>query len=121
MKIKKKRDDSSSSSHLNSVSSSSSKAVPKADTKIEFVMVAGNTFDEAFSKWGSALRKYHGKSLDGIQRDVARKYLGYWTDNGAYYYYNTMPDKNYENTLVTLKKTFEEEKKLPFQYIEVSV
>ena len=121
MKIKKKRDDSSSSSHLNSVSSSS-KAVPKADTKIEFVMVAGNTFDEAFSKWGSALRKYHGKSLDGIQRgDVARKYLGYWTDNGAYYYYNTMPDKNYENTLVTLKKTFEEEKKLPFQYIEVSV
>ena len=86
MKIKKKRDDSSSSSHLNSVSSSSSKAVPKADTKIEFVMVAGNTFDEAFSKWGSALRKYHGKSLDGIQRDVARKYLGYWTDNGAYYY-----------------------------------
>ena len=52
-------------------------------------MVAGNTFDEAFSKWGSALRKYHGKSVDGIQRDVARKYLGYWTDNGAYYYYSS--------------------------------
>ena len=102
---------------------SSSKAVPKADTKIEFVMVAGNTFDEAFSKWGSALRKYHGKSVDGIQRDVARKYLGYWTDNGAYYYYNTIPDNDYENTLMTLKKTFEEEeeKKLPVQYIEVLV
>ena len=84
-------------------------------------MVAGNTFDEAFSKWGSALRKYHGKSVDGIQRDVARKYLGYWTDNGAYYYYNTIPDNDYENTLMTLKKTFEEEeeKKLPVQYIEV--
>ena len=82
-------------------------------------MVAGNTFDEAFSTWGSALRKYHGKSLDGVQRDIARKYLGYWTDNGAFYYYNTMPDLNYEDTLVTLKQAFEQDKKMPFHYIEV--
>ena len=90
-----------------------------AGTKIEFVMVAGNTFDEAFSRWGTALRTYHGKKKLPFQLDLARKYLGYWTDNGAFYYYNTLPGLNYEETLIKLKQTFHE-KELPMQYIEVS-
>ena len=31
------------------------------------------------------------------------KYLGYTTDNGAYYYYKTEDGKNYEETILDLK------------------
>ena len=27
-------------------------------------------------------------------------YLGYWTDNGAYYYYHTEEGKNYQETMM---------------------
>ena len=90
------------------------------ETKIEFVMVAGTSFDEAFRLFGKALRTYHGKKALPFQPDLARKYLGYWTDNGAFYYYNTLPGMNYEQTLIKLDQEFQE-KGLPMRYLEVSV
>ena len=45
-------------------------------------MVGGTTFDEAFTRWGTAMRKYHGKSLN-TPKDVAREYLGEWTAHCA--------------------------------------
>ena len=29
-------------------------------------------------------------------------YLGYWTDAGAFYYYNTIPGENYETTMLNI-------------------
>ena len=42
------------------------------------------------------LRQYHNKSTDGLHTDLASQYLGYWMDNGAFYYYNTLPNINYQ-------------------------
>ena len=50
-------------------------SIPEDDVEIEFILAAGSTFDEAFSRWGAALRQYHGKELFNV-RDTARKYLG---------------------------------------------
>ena len=131
-------------------------------------MAAGSTFNEAFSRWGRALRQYHGKGLH--DKDTARKYLGtyipnsmtifhfrkntkyclnwhflilpkikiigktsvpkklnetnnmytagYWTDNGAYYYYKTMEEFNYEETLIELHKRLAD-LQIPARYLEV--
>ena len=46
-------------------------------------------------------------------------FLGFWTDNGAYYYYKTLePNVNYEDTLIELYGKFLA-KKLPMKYIEI--
>ena len=46
--------------------------------------------------WGHALQKFHNKSL--AKRDAANelRYLGYYTDAGAYYYYNTEEGLDYD-------------------------
>ena len=42
---------------------------------------------------------------------------GYWTDNGAYYYYQTMgPNITYEDTLIELNEEFQK-MKLPMKYM----
>ena len=61
-------------------------------------------FYEGIQKWGEILRTRHGKGLERRESDDTVNYLGYWTDAGAYYYYNTEPDKNYEETMLDIYK-----------------
>ena len=49
-----------------------------------------------FSRWGEVLRQYHGKDTEERHTDVVTNYLGYWMDNGAFYYYNTLPNMTYQ-------------------------
>ena len=48
--------------------------------------------------------------------DITLQYLGYTTDNGAYYYYNTEDDLNYEETLIKVKK-YADKVNLPYRYV----
>jgi hypothetical protein len=49
--------------------------------------------------YGQTMMKKHGtKRL--TDADTTLKYLGYSTDNGAYYYYKPAPGKSYEETLL---------------------
>ena len=57
-------------------------------------------FYEGIQEWGSRLLTRHGKTLNRRETDDTVNYLGYWTDAGAYYYYNTEPGKNYEETML---------------------
>ena len=41
--------------------------------------------------------------------------LGYWCDNGAFYYYNTLPGINYEDTIIAITRNLSS--RLPIQYI----
>ena len=53
-------------------------------------------FYKSVQKWGQTLRTHTGKGLERRAADDTVNYLGYWTDNGAFYYYNTEQGKNYE-------------------------
>ena len=44
---------------------------------------------------------------------------GYWTDNGAYYYYKTVDGMNYEDTLIHLQQKTQE-MEIPMKYVEVT-
>ncbi|XP_048777200.2 uncharacterized protein LOC125681238 isoform X4 [Ostrea edulis] len=58
--------------------------------------------NKAFEGWGKTLKKMYGSKENSLAQDLTLHRAGYWTDNGAYYYYKTEPMKNYEQTMMDL-------------------
>ena len=52
------------------------------------LLVVGGGIGQTVQAWGQALTDLTGKARPGNQADLLLKYFGYWTDNGATYYYN---------------------------------
>ena len=84
------------------------------------VVYFGDGINAAMSNWGDAIRGYYGKSdvasSAAAQSDVTLTYLGYSTDNGAFYYYNTVPGLNYQDTMLAVK-AYADEAGLPYRYV----
>eukprot|EP00039_Didymoeca_costata_P026389 m.15829 g.15829 ORF g.15829 m.15829 type:complete len:770 (+) comp5505_c0_seq1:20-2329(+) len=83
--------------------------------------------NEAFEEWGDKLLNKFGKKRDNTYNDYALKYLGYSTDNGAFYYYQTedgvpgkrvppTTGKTYEQTLIDVKK-YADSEGIPYKYV----
>lgn len=66
------------------------------------LLVAGPRVNETVFAAGSALLALAGKPRPEVNAvvDLATSYLSYWTDNGAYYYYQTQPGENYQTTML---------------------
>jgi hypothetical protein len=77
------------------------KSIPK-DTELSAIMMFGSGIYEHFMKWGDMLRKYYGKRVDMKHHDIVNEKLGYFTDNGGYYYYNPLKGKDYSATLIAV-------------------
>ncbi|XP_070576651.1 uncharacterized protein [Ptychodera flava] len=78
----------------------------------------GKGINEAILGFGDALMTKYGKQKHLMKSDFTVNYLGYWTDNGAYYYYNTEPDKNYEDTLIDVKN-YADSLSIPYRYMQI--
>ena len=78
----------------------------------------GKGVNDAFQHWGSSVRKHFGKQSLQVSRsmDLSLQYLGFTTDNGAYYYYNTETDLDYGTTLSDVK-IYADEQGIPYRYI----
>ena len=87
------------------------------DESLETVLVYGTDLRETMTRWGQIMRKYNGKEENVEHNDVATNKLGYWTDNGAYYYYHTMENKSYQDTIVELHQQFKL-RNIPVSYID---
>ena len=53
------------------------------------LLVAGQGIDATFRTWGETLSSLLGKGTVSNDADLSLRSLGYWTDNGANYYYHT--------------------------------
>ncbi|XP_064616875.1 uncharacterized protein LOC135480876 [Liolophura sinensis] len=85
---------------------------------METIVYYGNAgINKAFQGWGDILRTKYGKSSSYKRSDFTINYLGYWTDNGAFYYYNTESKKNYEQTMLDVKQ-YTDSLNVPFRYIQ---
>lgn len=73
---------------------------------------------QSFDDWGVLLRKWYKKERPGAYDDVGIAYLGYWTDNGSYYYYKTEKGMTYEQTLLQVKDEADR-LKVPFGYFQL--
>ena len=75
--------------------------IPK-HVSLETVVVWGPNLRDAMKRWGDVLRLYNGKDTNNSHNDYVSNFLGYWMDNGAYYYYNPLPNQTYEETVLEI-------------------
>jgi hypothetical protein len=70
------------------------------------LLVFDKGMNQAFSVWGSALLSLGGKQRPANDANVVLAKLGYWTDNGARYYYKFDPQLGYAGTLLAVRDQF---------------
>lgn len=70
------------------------------------LLVAGPGINRTFDAWGQTLTALAGKTRPANDADATLNQVGYWTDNGATYYYQTAPSMTYEQTLEAVSADF---------------
>jgi hypothetical protein len=83
-----------------------------------FIMVEGKGMNATIGKWGEELRKDRSIAPKNRYGDKGLSHLGYWTDNGAYYYYMLEPGMTWEQTLLGVKADADA-KKIPLGYMQL--
>lgn len=82
------------------------------------LLVLGNGIAATLDSWGQALQLLNGKQPVSNEADVMLRKFGYWTDNGAAYYYHFVPELGYPGTLLAVRDAY---RKLgvPLAYMEL--
>jgi hypothetical protein len=71
------------------------------------LLVIDTGINRAFSTWGNMLTALQGKVRPANDSDATLNRLGYWTDNGASYYYHMEGRLSYVDTLAAAKAEFD--------------
>ena len=71
-----------------------------AGYSVSSILVLGTGIGRVYDDWGAALNTIQGRSRPSNEADDSLRYLGYWTDGGAYYYRNFDPQLGYDGTLL---------------------
>ena len=93
------------------------KGVPKG-LRQDSLLVFAPGINAAQAAWGSALRGLYGRTDEATKRDPLVRTFGYWTDNGATYYYNYDKAKGYAGTLLAVQERYKE-RRLPMGYLQL--
>ncbi|XP_063423508.1 uncharacterized protein LOC134707561 isoform X1 [Mytilus trossulus] len=92
-----------------------------ADYTSSTIVITGSGINKAFQTYGTILRKFYSTDVQrnsAIEKDRTIHYLGYWTDNGAFYYYNPEKNKTYEQTMLDVKQ-YSVEQHIPYKYLQL--
>jgi hypothetical protein len=82
------------------------------------LMALGQGINHTWDIWGRALTDLQGKKRPANDADIILKYYGYWTDNGAAYWYNYDKSKGYQGTLQALVDSYRAEQ-IPIHYLQL--
>ena len=82
------------------------------------ILVVEKGINQVFETWGRALTDLQGKVRPANDADVTLSHLGYWTDNGAHYYYHFEHPTGYEATLLAIRDEFQR-KGIPLGYLQL--
>ena len=82
------------------------------------LLVAGDGIDATWDRWGVALKGLYRKKMPVPTSDILLEKYGYWTDNGADYYYNYDLSRGYARTLLDLSKAYSQEG-IPLGYMQL--
>ena len=91
--------------------------VPKG-LQQDSVLVLGQGINDTWDAWGGFMRSLYKRPAATPDSDVIVKNFGYWTDNGADYYYNYDPARGYADTLVALTDRYRTNK-IPMRYLQL--
>src|SRR5208283_1300752 len=84
----------------------------------ETLVAFGQGINQTWDLWGQSLLELEQARRPSNDADAVLKYLGYWTDNGAVYYYNYDFDKGYAGTLQSLVERYRQEQ-IPIRYLQL--
>lgn len=70
------------------------------------LLVFGDGVTSTLDTWGGVLQRMNHKQPIANDADVVLDRFGYWTDNGAKYYYKFDPALGYEGTLLAIRDEF---------------
>lgn len=73
-----------------------------------------NGINRGIREWGETMQRAFNRTNQYRLNDRTVNYLGYYTNNGGYYYYNTEPGINYEQTIIDVAHQLQ----FPNHYIE---
>jgi len=82
------------------------------------VLVVEPSINRAFTSWGRFLTDVAGKRRPANDADLALRYLGYWTDHGAQYYYGFESGLGYAGTLLKVRDEFRT-MHIPLGYVQL--
>jgi hypothetical protein len=82
------------------------------------ILSTKNGVGAAYRAWGTALTTLAGKKPPANDRGAILNTLGYWTDNGADYYYAYDQSKGYTGTLLAVRDEWDA-KKIPMGYMQL--
>jgi hypothetical protein len=82
------------------------------------IIAAGQGVNAAFETWGKALLALGHKQPPKNDADATLARFGYWTDNGATYYYNYDPQLGYVGTLLAKRDEFQR-LGIPLGYMQI--
>lgn len=83
-----------------------------------YMLIFDRGINRSFERFGDLLRCFHRKKRKSMYMDIATSHIGYWTNNGGYYYYNPIKGKKLSETLIEVGKHVKEIG-LPIQYYNI--
>ncbi|KAK7231925.1 hypothetical protein SO694_00083057 [Aureococcus anophagefferens] len=92
------------------------KAVPAGHVVETIVHFSKDGVNGAMDAWGAALLGRYGKDRAVAEADFTVNYLGYSTDNGAFYYYGSEKNKTMEDTILDVH-AYAEAAGIPYRYV----
>ncbi|KAL3880433.1 hypothetical protein ACJMK2_032671 [Sinanodonta woodiana] len=92
-------------------------SVPKDYVYETILFYSPDGVNRAFSEFGRLMKFYYDKDESYRKSDLTINYLGYWTDNGAFYYYNTETNTTYERTMIDVRK-YTVVENIPYRYFQ---
>ena len=90
-------------------------SIPENYNHSMIVFYSSKGINEGVREWGQAMQKAHNRTNQNRLNDLSINYLGYYTDNGAYYYYHTEDGQNYQQTMLDSIQKIQ----LPFHYLQI--
>ena len=81
-------------------------------------LVLGQGINNTYDLWGNCMTKLTGKTRVANDASATLNKLGYWTDNGAAYYYAFDQTLGYEGTLLAIRDEFRQ-KGIPLGYMQL--
>ncbi|CAF1399023.1 unnamed protein product [Adineta ricciae] len=90
-------------------------SIPSNYNHSMMVFYSPNGINLGVREWGQLMQKEYNRTQKYRSADLTINYLGYYTDNGGYYYYNTEKGVNYEETMVDIRQRLA----LPIHYLQL--
>ncbi|MHA1359052.1 MAG: hypothetical protein ACTSRC_13095 [Candidatus Helarchaeota archaeon] len=93
------------------------KEIPK-DYEHSTLLLFSQGINKSIIEWCSLLHKHHNTTPKDPYDDPVVANLGFWTNNGAYYYYRKEKGMSYEQTIAYIREVCKE-RDIPFKYYQL--